>query len=83
MKQSPIPGRFTPADGDTTPSTCMYTYKHSSQIDPTGTFTTQLSTTWAITATTNTQPGTTNLGTYTTTTTQPATIKEIQAIITG
>jgi hypothetical protein len=73
---------WIPAYGDEAESPCMYTYQHSSEIDPKGTFTATLTTTWAISwiATTG-QSG--DLGQHTTTTTQQITVNEIQALITG
>ncbi len=77
------PGQvWRPEFGDDRPSTCMYTYRHSSSLSPTGTWTAATSIEWAVTYTVS--DGTTgNLGTLTTRSTQPITVGEIQALVTG
>jgi hypothetical protein len=79
----PGPGQqWVHDDGDDATSPCMYTYQHSSEIDPNGQFTATLQIVWHITWTSNAGING-DLGEYTTSTTFPITIHEIQAVITN
>lgn len=66
--------------GDDTPSPCMYTYQHSSVVDPTGRFAATLSIEWAVTWQSNVGSGGSLTG-ATTTTALPITVREIQALV--
>ena len=78
------PGQqWFPIYGDDAESGCMYAYQHSSQIDPTGTFTASWSIVWRVTWTSNNGASGVLAEEYLTTTQQPMTVKEVQVLITG
>jgi hypothetical protein len=75
------PGQaWNPTFGDDTESPCMYTYRHSSEIMPSGTFQGQLSIVWSISWSSNVGRGG-KLPDFVTTTTHPITVREIQAVV--
>jgi len=73
---------WNPAFGDEAVSECMYTYRHSSEISPSGMFDAQLSIVWKIAWTSNVGGGAT-LPDVVTTTHQAMIIGEIQAVVTS
>jgi hypothetical protein len=76
------PGQaWIPEYGDELPSNCMYTYQHSSEIDPNDVFTARLSTVWTMAWKASNGAGG-DLGQYTASTTHQVTVNEIQALIT-
>ena len=77
------PGReWLPQYGDELASPCMYTYQHSSEITASNVFDATLSIVWSVRWTSNVGAGG-SLGEYTTSTNQPITVNEIQAIVGG
>jgi len=77
------PGReWLPQYGDELASPCMYTYQHSSEITASNVFDATLSAVWSVRWTSNVGAGG-SLGEYTTSTNQPITVNEIQAIVGG
>lgn len=77
------PGReWLPQYGDELASPCMYTYQHSSEITASNVFDATLSIVWSVRWTSNVGVGG-SLGEYTTSTNQPITVNEIQAIVGG
>ena len=77
------PGReWLPQYGDELASSCMYTYQHSSEITASDVFDATLSIVWSVRWTSNVGAGG-SLGEYTTSTNQPITVNEIQAIVGG
>jgi hypothetical protein len=75
------PGQaWLPQFGDEMASSCMYTYQHSSEITATDVFDATLSIVWSVVWRSNVGAGG-SLGEYTTTSHQPVTVKEIQAIV--
>lgn len=77
------PGRkWLPQYGDELASSCMYTYRHSSEITASDVFNATLSIVWSVRWTSNVGAGG-SLGEYTTSTDQQITVNEIQAIVGG
>ena len=77
------PGRtWLPQYGDELATSCMYTYQHSSEITASGVFDATLSIVWSVRWNSNVGAGG-SLGEYTTSTNQPITVNEIQAIVGG
>jgi hypothetical protein len=77
------PGRaWRPADGDEATSACSYTYRHASSLGRGGAWTTTMAIDWAVTFTATDGSGGA-LASLRTSTTQPVTVREIQALVTG
>ncbi len=76
------PGRaWQPSDGELTPSDCMYTYQHSSEITDTDVFDARWSIVWRVTWASNSGGGGTLDEAFVTTTELPMTVREVQTII--
>ena len=77
----PGPGHaWLPQFGDEMVSACMYTYQHSSEITARQAFDATLSIVWSVRWRSNVGIGG-NLGEYATSTNQPITVNEIQAVV--
>lgn len=74
--------RWTAQHGDTTASSCMYTYRHSSAMHATGRYPASLGIVWQVSWTSNAGRGG-SLPAHTTTASLPITVDEIQALVTG
>lgn len=75
------PGRqWQPQFGDDLASACMYAYQHSSEITASDVFAAKMSIVWSLSWRSNVANGG-GLGEYTTSTGQPVTVNEIQAVI--
>ena len=77
------PGQpWLPIYGDDAESACMYSYRHSSEIEPSGTFTARWSTVWRVTWTSSNGGGGVLADEYLTTTEMALTVKEVQVLVT-
>ena len=72
----------SPEYGDDRSSPCSYTYRHSSDLSATGTWTTSTTIEWAVTYQVS-DGSSGDLGPLTTRSTLPVTVGELQAVLTG